>query len=188
MDGMAHAALSYLRDGQSISPPTLIDITSLLQVICNDFSDMGSQVTFEGTERVLIRAYSSELRRAVTNLVDNALKYGGGRAVIRLQANNEAGSVVLEVVDSGPGIPAGLKDVMLVPFARGDVVHNPQAAPTGFGLGLAIAQSAAKLHDGELLLLDAQPHGLIARLVLPMRPDNLGADRERPEGLRTSAS
>lgn len=187
MDGMVHAALSYLRDGQNISPPTLMDIASLLQVICNDFSDMGSQVIFEGTERVLIRAYSSELRRAVTNLVDNALKYGGGRAVIRLQANAEAGTAVIEVVDSGPGIPAGLKEVMLAPFARGDVVHSTQPAPTGFGLGLAIAHSAAKMHDGELFLLDAQPHGLIARLVLPMRADNQAADKARAAGHRTAA-
>ena len=172
MNGMVHAALSYLRDGQHIDAPTLIDIASLLEVICNDFSAIGAQVTFEGPQRLLIRAYNSELQRAVTNLLDNALKYGGGRAVVRLQPDTVAGTAVVEVIDSGPGIAVGLKEVMLAPFARGHVEHGMQLVPTGFGLGLAIAQSAAKLHEGELLLLDAVPHGLIARLILPMRAEN----------------
>jgi signal transduction histidine kinase len=168
MDGMVHAALAYLREGQSSSPPGLVDVASLLQLICNDFSDLGADVTYEGPSHLLGRVHDDELQRAVSNLVDNALKHGGGRATMRLLAISDA-EIAVDVVDAGPGIPVGLKDAVLAPFVRGDAARANHDGPSGFGLGLAIARSSAELHGGKLQLFDAQPSGLTARLTLPLR-------------------
>ena len=168
MDGMVHAALSYLREGQAANSPVLIDLASLLQLVCNDFADLEADVTYEGPSRLLVRAHNDELQRAVTNLVDNALKHGGGRATVRVTAISHA-EIAIDVVDAGPGISEQLKDAMLAPFVRGEAPAGTRDQSTGFGLGLAIVQSVAELHGGKVVLLDAVPSGLIARLVLPIR-------------------
>jgi signal transduction histidine kinase len=170
MDRMVHAALSYLRDGASSHRRDLIDIATLMQTICNDFSDLGGAVVYEGPGRLLARGNSDELQRAVTNLVDNALKHGGNCAKVRLQALSES-EIAIDVLDEGPGIPDERKTAMLEPFARGNSARSLNESAGGFGLGLAIVKAAAEAHGGELRLLDALPSGLHARLQLPVRAE-----------------
>jgi signal transduction histidine kinase len=170
MDRMVHAALSYLRDGASSHRRDLIDIATLMQTICNDFSDLGGVVVYEGPGRLLARGNTDELQRAVTNLVDNALKHGGNWAKVRLEALSES-EIAIDVLDEGPGIPDERKKAMLEPFARGDSARSLNESTGGFGLGLAIVKAAAEAHGGELLLLDARPFGLHARLQLPIRAE-----------------
>jgi signal transduction histidine kinase len=170
MDRMVHAALSYLRDGASSHRRDLIDIATLMQTICNDFSDLGGAVVYEGPGRLLARGNTDELQRAVTNLVDNALKHGGNCAKVRLQALSES-EIAIDVLDEGPGIPDERKKAMLEPFARGDSARSLNESAGGFGLGLAIVKAAAEAHGGELRLLDALPSGLHARLQLPVRAE-----------------
>jgi signal transduction histidine kinase len=170
MDRMVHAALSYLRDGASSHRRDLIDIATLMQTICNDFSDLGGAVVYEGPGRLLARGNSDELQRAVTNLVDNALKHGGNCAKVRLQALSES-EIAIDVLDEGPGIPDERKTAMLEPFARGNSSRSLNESAGGFGLGLAIVKAAAEAHGGELRLLDALPSGLHARLQLPVRAE-----------------
>lgn len=175
MDAMVHGALSYLRDGQKLSTRALMDLPTLLQTICDDFADIGHDVAFDGPQHLLVKAHQDELQRAVTNLVDNALKHGGGRATVRLRAFSNA-EVSIEVIDAGPGIPASAKDALLEPFARGDDARSMNEGSTGFGLGLAIVRATAEAHGGTLALSDAEPSGLIARLLLPCGPSRA----ERP--------
>jgi signal transduction histidine kinase len=164
MSAMIHAALSYLRDGQSAEARSLVDLASLLQTVCDAFADMGHDVAYEGPDHLLATLRSDEISRAVTNLVENAVKFGT-RAVVRLRpASKEA--VEIEVVDNGPGIPDGDKEAMLEPFARGDAARDLNSAG-GFGLGLSIVRTIAEAHGGQLSLHDGQPSGLIARLHLP---------------------
>lgn len=167
MDRMVHAAVSYLRDGESTAQRPLIDLASLLQTICDDFADMGGNVALDGPGHLLIRANSDDIQRAVTNLVDNALKYGG-TAAIRLSTLSET-EIAVDVIDTGPGIAEDQKEAMLTPFARGDAARNLNNPSGGFGLGLAIVRAAAEAHGGRLQLLDHVPSGLVARLVLPTR-------------------
>jgi signal transduction histidine kinase len=173
MDRMVHAALSYLRDGASSHRRELLDIAALTQTICNDFSDLGGAVAYAGPGRLLARGNSDELQRAVTNLVDNALKHGGNCARVRLQTLSES-EIAIDVLDEGPGIPDECKKAMLEPFARGDPSRSLNESTGGFGLGLAIVKAAAEAHGGELLLLDALPCGLHARLQLPVRAERMG--------------
>lgn len=107
------------------------------------------------------------LLRALTNLIDNAYKYGGGQ--VELQARSQEGHVEIEVLDRGPGIPAAETERLKRPFTR---LEDARSNTTGTGLGLAIVERVARLHDGRLELLPRAGGGLIARLVLPVSPAN----------------
>ncbi|MGE5386907.1 MAG: ATP-binding protein [Betaproteobacteria bacterium] len=104
------------------------------------------------------------LRRAVTNLVDNAFKYGS--LEVELNASAENGILMIEVCDRGPGIPPGDTERVKRPFTRLD---EARGGATGTGLGLAIVERIARLHDGKFNLLPRPGGGLIARLELPIR-------------------
>jgi len=168
MDRMVRAALSYLREGPSPGQWELIDIASLAQTICNDFFDLGGDVLYNGPNRLLVRCNIDEIRRAVTNLIENSLKHAGTRVTVELRTMAET-QIVIDVIDYGPGIPNTTKEAMLAPFVRGDAGAVAKNRTTGFGLGLAIAKSAAEAHGGKLCLLDSLPSGLVARLQLPIR-------------------
>jgi signal transduction histidine kinase len=130
---------------------------------------MGESVSYDGPDHLLVRVHSDEIQRAVTNLVENAVKHGGRQAVVRLRAaSNE--EIEIEVVDDGPGIPDGQKAAMVEPFARGDASRSLNETASGFGLGLTIARSVAEAHGGELSLHDigGGASGLLARLRLPV--------------------
>ena len=139
----------------------MIDVASSLQTICDQFIDMRHDVTYQGPERVTIAARHEALHRAVTNLVQNAVDYGG-KAVVRLE--DTPLSVTIAVEDEGPGIVD--KNAAFEPFVRGDAARNMGHA-TGFGLGLSIARAVVEKHGGTLTLHDRVPSGLIATIVLP---------------------
>ena len=84
-------------------------------------------------------------------------------------SNVTADTATIEVADDGPGISDSRKEVMLQPFVRGDDARNMDDT-TGFGLGLSIARAIVLAHGGELSMHDRQPHGLIVRIELPVRP------------------
>lgn len=163
MSAMIHAALSYLRDGQTTEGRSLMDLASLLQTICGEFADVGHAVSYQGPDHLVVLVRSDEISRAVANLVENGVKWGT-RVIVRLSLPS-ANAVDIDVVDDGPGIP-GDKEAMLQPFARGDAARGMNE-PSGFGLGLSITRAIAEAHGGGLFLLDAEPTGLIARLRLP---------------------
>ena len=166
MNAMISGALSHLRDGQSGAIQAKVDVSALLTTITDDFCDIGGDVVYEGPPRLVVIGRADELARAVTNLVENALKYGE-TALLRL---NVFPSVIeIDVIDQGPGIPADLREAMTQPFARGDAARNLNS-PAGFGLGLSIVRSVAASHGGSLTLLDGETGGLVARLTLPRPP------------------
>jgi signal transduction histidine kinase len=162
MHSMLEAVLSFLRNGRKLEPMTLIDLSSTLQLVTDQFADIGHKVRYDGPEHAMATARPDDINRAVTNLVENAVRFGT-EATIRLRTTAE--TIVIEVEDDGPGISDSRKDSVLQPFVRGDDARNMDDAP-GFGLGLAIARAIVKAHGGELTLLDRKPHGLIARIEL----------------------
>lgn len=163
METLVRGTLSYLRDGRSGETLTPTELPSILMAIRDQYSDMGVNVPYDGPERLRIDIRPSEILRAVTNLVENALKYAGA-ARMRLRVEPD-GLATIEVEDDGPGIPAGECDQMLEPFARGDAARTLNN-DTGFGLGLTIARAIAEGHGGRLVLADHAPRGLTARIEL----------------------
>jgi signal transduction histidine kinase len=168
MRSMLESVLSFLRNDRKLEAMTLTDIASTLQLITDQFTDMGHKVIYDGPDHVMATVRPDDLHRSVTNLVENAARFGAV-ATIRLRVSSD--TVTIEVEDDGPGISDARKDVMLEPFVRGDDARNMDET-AGFGLGLSIARAVVLAHGGTLSLLDRQPHGLIVRIELPVRQPN----------------
>jgi signal transduction histidine kinase len=162
---MLESVLSFLRNDRKLESMTLVDVATTLQLVTDQFADMGHKVTYDGPEHAMATVRPDDLHRSVTNLVENAVRFGA-ETTIRLRMSPHTATI--EVEDDGPGISDPRKDVMLEPFVRGDDARNMDEA-AGFGLGLSIARSIVLAHGGELSLHDRQPHGLIVRLQLPVR-------------------
>jgi signal transduction histidine kinase len=163
MNAMVENVLSFLRDGRASRPATAIDIATLLQTVCDQFADLGRAVTYDGPDHLVITANHDDLSRAITNLVDNAVRYGT-TCIVRL--TGEGGAAAIAIEDDGPGIADADKAVMVEPFARGDAARSATAR-AGFGLGLSIASNIIAAHGGTLELRNRQPSGLIAKISLP---------------------
>jgi signal transduction histidine kinase len=174
MRSMLESVLSFLRNDRKLESMTLVDIASTLQLVTDQFADMGHKVVYEGPEHAMATVRPDDLHRSVTNLVENAVRFGA-EATIRLIASPD--TMTIEVEDDGPGISDARKDVMLEPFVRGDEARNMDEA-SGFGLGLSIARSIVQAHGGALSLNDRQPHGLIVRIQLPVRQEKRQENRQ----------
>jgi signal transduction histidine kinase len=171
MKQMLEAVLSFLRNDSKLESMTLIDLATTLQLIADQFADIGCKVVYDGPGHAMVTARPDDLHRAVTNLVENAVKFGA-EATIRLKTSPE--TMTIEVEDDGPGISDAQKDTMLEPFVRGDDARNMDEA-SGFGLGLSIARAIVLAHGGQLTLNDRQPHGLIVRIELPVQAQRAAA-------------
>jgi signal transduction histidine kinase len=165
MEAMVSATLSFLRDDGGREDAKVLHIGALLETICDDMADAGRSVRYDGPADVMLRGRPVALKRAFTNLVDNAVKYGG-RAVVSLMAHPDR--VVVQVDDEGPGIPEAELERVFGPFYRLEVSRN--RATGGFGLGLTVARSVIAAHGGELVLANRSTAGLRATVSLPRVP------------------
>ena len=172
MTDMIEGALTYLAEGRHKEVPGLVDLSATIQTICDGWSDLGRDVTYDGPNHLVRRVRRVSLERAVANLVDNALKYGT-RAVVRLHGG-AGGGTVIEVEDDGPGIDEAQRAAMLKPFVRGDAARNMDDH-RGFGLGLAIVDAAITGHGGRIDFGVVEPHGLRVTITLPGEPSGDGA-------------
>ncbi|RXH32086.1 histidine kinase [Bradyrhizobium nanningense] len=164
MRAMLESVLSLLRNDRKVEAVTLVDIASTLQLVTDQFGDMGHVVHYDGPASATAAARPDDLHRGVTNLVENAVRFGA-EVTIRLDVSGSR--LVIDVEDDGPGISDARKQEMLEPFVRGDDARTMDES-TGFGLGLSIARAIALAHGGELSLHDRAPHGLIVRMQLPL--------------------
>ncbi|WGS22317.1 MULTISPECIES: ATP-binding protein [unclassified Bradyrhizobium] len=165
MRSMLESVLSFLRNDRKLEEMTLVDIASTLHLVTDQFADMGHKVVYEGPQHAMAIARPADLHRSITNLVENAVRFGGEVAV-RLAANSDG--LTIDVEDDGPGISDAHKASVLEPFVRGDHARNMDEAE-GFGLGLSIANAIVLAHGGTLSLHDRKPHGLVVRIQLPAR-------------------
>jgi signal transduction histidine kinase len=165
MRSMLESVLSFLRNDRKLESMTLVDVASTLQLVADQFADIGHRVAYDGPEHAMATVRPDDLYRSITNLVENAVRFGA-EATIRLTVAPD--TITIDVEDDGPGISDERKNVMLEPFVRGDDARNMDEA-AGFGLGLSIARAIVLAHGGELSLNDRQPHGLIVRIELPVR-------------------
>jgi signal transduction histidine kinase len=173
MDASIASAISYVREGGTAEALEAADLPSLIETICDQFEDAGHPIVYEGPRRLTVRCLPLALGRALTNLIDNAVKFGAS-VTVRVETAG-AHDVSIEVEDDGPGIPDVEKLLVLEPFYRADAARRSVG---GFGLGLAIVLAVARHHNGTLMLLDRAPHGLRARLTIPVTaPTDAGPDR-----------
>lgn len=168
MAAMVEATLSFARDDAAREGAEIIDLAASLRALTTDYADLGKAVHYEGPADLSVRCKPLSLRRAVRNLVDNALSYGGGEIVVALVP--EADRIAIEVRDEGPGIDPGQLEAVFEPFMRLESSRN--RATGGVGLGLSIARSVARAGGGDLTLVNrhsagGESVGLTARLSLP---------------------
>lgn len=164
LSGMIESALSFLREQTVRSEVVRTDLSSLLQAVCDNFADIGATVDFIGPLHCLVDCDPDQIARALTNLIENAVKFGHS-AIVSLRSATPH-TIEIQVEDNGPGIPDAEKERVFEPFYRADSARRSDERG-GFGLGLSIARAIARAHGGRLTLADATPSGLIARLILP---------------------
>jgi signal transduction histidine kinase len=162
MGTMIESVLSFARDDTKHEPQSLVDLSALVEGICEDVSDAGEPVTFLGPRGVTIFCRPTGMRRAISNLVDNAVKYGGSATVSLIP---KTGRFVITVEDSGPGIPRSEREKVFEPFYRIEGSRN--SATGGVGLGLSVARSIIWEHGGDIVLANRKGGGLSVRLELP---------------------
>jgi signal transduction histidine kinase len=159
METITASALEFLQGGAHAEPMRCVDLGELLESECQEFAELGRPASFTGAYGIRCNCRPDALARAVRNLIDNAIKYGG-EARVSLGVAREW--VEISVADTGPGIAPELRERAVLPFER-----LSQTGQGGFGLGLAVAQAIAAGHGGELVLDANRPAGLIARLRFP---------------------
>ena len=164
MDSMLYKNLQHLRDARHAPERGLIDLDSVLQTVCDQYIDLGYDVTFRGGQHQIILGSLTEMQRVFSNLVENAATHAKAVIVTLRQPSPEL--IQIDVEDDGPGIAAGRKSAVLEPFVRGEPARNMNDH-VGFGLGLSIVRSLVEESKGSLELLDREPQGLIARVTLP---------------------
>lgn len=154
-----------------------VDLPSLLQTICAEFTDAGHPVNYIGCDHFAYQCQPFGLLRAVTNIVENASRYGTTvNVAFQLQ---KTGTVEISVSDDGPGIPLLTRDELFEPFFRADA-SRPSLRRGGFGLGLTIARDIVTRMGGSIQLLDNVPQGLTVCITLPTQTadveSNIGHD------------
>jgi signal transduction histidine kinase len=166
ISSMLDETLEFLRDDARSEAPTPVDLPSFLQTVCTEFADMGHDVTYDGPARLAFDCRPRALSRAVTNIVENAIKHGSSRVVVRLETP-APGAVAIEIADDGPGIPVTIREQVFEPFFKADTARRTGQGGNGFGLGLSIARDIVKRHGGTIEMKPGDPRGLRVVMVMP---------------------
>ena len=128
--------------------------------------ETGAPVTFDGGGELPVLSDPAALRRALANLIGNAIQYGG---VARVKAFVADGRATVTIEDDGPGLPDDELETVFEPFHRAERSRNRETG--GAGLGLTIARQAARAHGGDVTLSRRAEGGLTAQLTLPLDRD-----------------
>jgi signal transduction histidine kinase len=140
----------------------MVDLAVLCETVIDDAADRGADARYDGPDHLEVRVRRLSIKRAMTNLVENALHYG---SVVTLTLAREAAGVVIRVADNGPGIPDDKLHEVLEPFVRLDPARGRDTV--GFGLGLSIVAKAVADEGGTLTLSNRHEGGLEACILLP---------------------
>ncbi|MBC7905875.1 MAG: HAMP domain-containing protein [Rhodospirillaceae bacterium] len=157
MERMIAATLAFARDDAAREDRRQVDVAALVQGLSEDLG-----AAYDGPDSLILPARPMALKRAVANLIDNAVKYG---APARACLTEDDGQVVITMDDNGPGIPEAEFERVFAPFVRLDASRNRETG--GTGLGLSVARAAARAHGGDIVLTNRPEGGLRVRLSLP---------------------
>ncbi len=162
MEHMLDSALAFLRGDATGEEIKRVDIGTILETICDHAADAGHDVVLGGDRHAPLRCKPLALKRALSNLIDNAVKYGD-RARVKLEDKPDRVAVTIE--DDGPGIPEAERERVFDPFYR---IEGSRGRETGgTGLGLTIARTVVRAHGGEITLRNKHLGGLLVAISLP---------------------
>ncbi len=163
MDAMISSALAFVRDATQPCERTKLELSSLVESVAVEMAETGLDVSADSPAPVVIDGDPVALRRLVTNLLENAVKFG---ACARARVYHEDGAAVIEVDDDGPGIREADRDRVFEPFQRGEPSRSRETG--GAGLGLAVVRSVARAHGGDAAVANREGGGLRACARLPL--------------------
>ncbi|WP_263263974.1 ATP-binding protein [Pseudomonas sp. RIT-PI-S] len=163
MQAMVNCALEFFRDDARLEQATAFDLAELLHTVVDDFKDAGAQVSFTGISRFAYVGRPIGIKRALTNLIENAVKYGSAPSV-HMQPKGEW--VQIRVLDRGPGIAPEHHEKVFAPFYRLEASRNKNTG--GVGLGLPAARATVLEHGGTITLANRRGGGLAITVLLPL--------------------
>lgn len=168
MDRIIDQFLEFARDGGSEVIDPEADLDSLVRALAERYERRGDDVVVRTGALPPVPLRPIAVRRMITNLVENALRYGAGQ--VEIETRQEGAMAVVAVLDRGPGIPEAEMDRVMQPFTRLD---DARSDALGAGLGLAIVERVARMHGGRVQLLPRNGGGLEVRVELPLRSDDV---------------
>lgn len=183
LQSMTEAAISFAH-GESVREETRsIDLEALVGSICDDQSDLGYPVTYEEGMKTNYLCRPDSLRRAIRNLIENAVRYGG-EAKVSLRYTTSTVDIVVE--DRGPGIPDDMVEKVFAPFVRLETSRSRQTG--GSGLGLSIVRAVSRQHGGDISFSNTET-GMQAIISLPRegRVSTTPARKERSWKLKKTS-
>lgn len=162
MQAMTDSTLAFAREDNKGEETRSVDLAAMIEGLVEDQVALGHTVAYSGPERLVWRCRPVGLKRAISNLVENAIRYAGS---VRVELAEEAGQAIVRIDDDGPGIPEQSLEDVFEPFVRLESSRNRETG--GAGLGLSIARSIVHAHGGELTLANKAGGGLVATVKLP---------------------
>ncbi|WP_368419543.1 ATP-binding protein [Rhodovarius sp.] len=162
MEAMIDSTLAYLRGETESEPRKPADLVAMIETLCDAAADGGAAVTYAGPSQARLVCSPVTLKRAFLNLIDNAVKYGGGA---RVALEDKSQEILVRIEDDGPGIPDADMQAVFEPFRRLETSRNRGTG--GSGLGLTIARRAVEQHGGTVQLSNRPAGGLLAFVRLP---------------------
>ena len=163
MDALIAQAMAFVRGETTPERREPLDLNALAADCVAGFAEPGAAVAFDGGGALSVLSDPAALRRALDNLIGNAVKYASGARVKAFAAD---GAAIVTVEDDGPGLPDDELEEVFEPFHRGERSRNRETG--GAGLGLTVARQAARGSGGDVVLSNRASGGLMARLHLPL--------------------
>ena len=167
LEAMVAASLAFGRDSSSSEPLRPVDLAALLRTVVDEAADLSAEqanhLSYTGPDRLTVRLRPAAMKRALTNLVQNALAYGGSAHATLEQPRD--GIVRLNVDDDGPGIAADQLERVFEPFYRLEASRNRETG--GTGLGLPITRNIVRAMGGDIVLSNRATGGLRATVTVP---------------------
>jgi len=170
MPAMVESTLTFASGEARMTPSRHTDVAALLISLVDDAADSGRRCSYAGPDHAELMAHPIALERVFSNLIDNALKYGGAARVHPASQDRAgpAGRLLIRIEDDGPGIPPHLAEDVFTPFRRIDPARSNDVP--GVGLGLTIARDVIRSHGGAIALRCASGRGLVVEVALPALP------------------
>ncbi|MEX0694641.1 MAG: ATP-binding protein [Rhodospirillales bacterium] len=162
MQHMVEATLAFAREEASSEPTRATELAALIEAVGDDLGAIGHAITVNAPAKLVYPCRPSALRRALTNLIENAATYGK-HATVTLKNTPSGPQIIIE--DEGPGIPANDFERIFEPFVRLDTSRNADTG--GIGLGMAIARDIVRRHGGDISLANREEGGLSVTITLP---------------------
>ena len=162
MAAMLDDTLALARSGRAVEELRTVDIGALADAMVEEFRALGHDVEMIPGGRLPARVQPNLLRRAIRNLIENGVKYGGAAKV---EVRDLDDRLAIEVTDAGPGIAEAELGKVQDAFYRVEPSRSRETG--GSGLGLTLARAAAQAHGGSLELENRPEGGLLARILLP---------------------